>query len=83
MGTTILPPCQRQILPPCNRPSTLCLARTTPPGAYQKYSVNPQMAYHLVGYNIKLVNLVKLSEIKDFDKLDMYILKAGYKNGYS
>lgn len=41
------------------------------------------MAYHLVGYNIKLVNLVKLSEIKDFDKLDMYILKAGYKNGYS
>lgn len=31
------------------------------------------MAYHLVGYNIELVNLVKLSEIKDFYKLDMYI----------
>ena len=41
------------------------------------------MAYHLVGYNIEGVNLVKLSEIKDFDKLDMYILKAGYKNGCS
>ena len=39
------------------------------------------MAYHLVGYNIKLVNLVKLSEIKDFDKLYNVYLKTGYKNG--
>lgn len=31
------------------------------------------MAYHLVRYNIELVNLVKLSEMKDFDKLNMYI----------
>ena len=66
-------PWQRQILPPCNRPSTLCLAWTTPPGANQKYSVNPQRASRLVGYNIEGINLVKLSEIKDFDKLDMYI----------